>query len=175
METIRCGQCGGEGRTFENEGGREVEMPCYHCSGSGKIDAETAFSDRVGALAGQLARATIARRAKATDAAARGPDGDGEGWGFAAAENMMSVSDYTVECEWAEEAKILREFETLSRATLTSLLACLFMSSTEEEGAAASAVAAARRTKAKPAAPVELLPALPAGPELPENLEDLPF
>lgn len=118
MET--CSRCGGEGKRRSLDPLEKAEDTCYHCGGEGKVDDETAFHDRIEALAARMARFEVARKKAACDA-----DPDGEGWAFHAAENMLSPQDYTTECEMAAHDRIMRNFAELDRGTLDLLMAAI--------------------------------------------------
>lgn len=121
MENLECSRCGGEGSEgYEEEPGRWVTDTCYHCSGTGKIDDETALHDAFGALVARMARFRVEALRKA-----KNEDMEGEGWAFCAAENMMSEWDYTTERVWAEESRLHQELEGLSELTKRLMVECL--------------------------------------------------
>ena len=113
-----CGRCSGDGYELENEGGREVEMPCYHCGTTGKIDDAQVFDDKLGALAEELAYAEVARAQEAAD-----NDPEGDGWGLCAAESGLSSHDYFKTRVWSATDRILRELQKLDVSVLRSLVA----------------------------------------------------
>lgn len=115
MET--CSRCNGECSRPSLDPLEKARDVCYHCEGTGKVDDDTAFDDRVGALAERLARFEVAKRRAACNA-----DPHGEGWDFHAAENMQTPADFTQECEMAATDRIMRNFAELDRATLSILL-----------------------------------------------------
>lgn len=83
-----CVRCDGEGRETFFDDRWETEI-CYHCGGSGKVDAETAFVDSLSAVARTLAYHTVNQMRVQQD-----NHPDGEGWDFCASENMMTGSEY---------------------------------------------------------------------------------
>lgn len=83
-----CIRCSGSGYEVFWDDGWERDI-CYHCSGSGRVDDETMWYDKLSKVAASLAynRANLERSYRNTDP-------DGEDWDFIAAENMLSGSDY---------------------------------------------------------------------------------
>lgn len=93
MNDVPCGRCNGTGgTTARDDDGRVESDTCYHCSGSGRIDEETARHDRVMGVI-----ETLAERHVDDLRIARDQDPEGENWQFCAAENMQSVREYTME------------------------------------------------------------------------------
>lgn len=84
-----CVRCHGTGRESWFEDGRPQSHICYHCSGSGCVDDEMAFHDRLAEVAHTLAYLHVSEMKNNRDS-----DPDGEDWNFCAAENMMSSRDY---------------------------------------------------------------------------------
>lgn len=84
-----CVRCNGEGIEYFEEDYRPQSHICYHCSGSGFVDDEMAFHDKLNQVAMTLATYHVSDMQKAIDS-----DPYGEGWNFHAAENMMSGRDY---------------------------------------------------------------------------------
>ena len=84
-----CVRCDGEGIEYFEEDYRPQSHTCYHCSGSGFVDDEMAFHDKLRQLAVGLATHYVSEMQKDMDS-----DPEGEGWNFHAAENMMSGRDY---------------------------------------------------------------------------------
>lgn len=68
---------------------RMVSDTCYHCGGTGKIDEETYYHDQLVSVAYNLAQIQESEYEKIVN-----ENPDGEGYSFAAAENMMSSYDY---------------------------------------------------------------------------------
>lgn len=94
MESYPCPVCCGDGalRSLDpHEEERGINDTCYHCAGSGVIDAESYRHDKLIGVAETLAtmRATELRRL-------RDEDPEGEGFAFAAAENMMTPHEYFI-------------------------------------------------------------------------------
>ena len=84
-----CVRCDGEGIEYFEEDNRPQSHTCYHCSGSGYVEDDMAFHDKLCQLAVGLATHYVSEMQKDIDS-----DPDGEGWNFHAAENMMSGRDY---------------------------------------------------------------------------------
>ena len=123
MGNEACGRCGGEGAQAsldEYERQRGIEDTCYHCGGSGKVDAETAREDRINDLAGAVG-AQLARDSRA----AWNADPEGDGWDFCAAENGMTGHELLQvrAGEMTEEAAL--ELAKLSPEVLDALVALL--------------------------------------------------
>lgn len=106
-----CSKCSGKGHVFYAEDGRNVQDVCYHCSGSGQVDAETHWHDRVGRLASTLAYAQVSEERKARDT---DPSYDGEGWDFCAAENMLTGEEYFKVKVWDAEETIAEKLRSMS-------------------------------------------------------------
>lgn len=117
-ELLVCGRCCGEGRQSWVEDDRWVEDVCYACGGSGSVDAEHAFEQRLGAALDLLGR----RKAHAYRCA-RDEDPEGEDFAFCAAENMLSARDYeeALAMDYSERAS--RETRDWSRERLEWLVA----------------------------------------------------
>lgn len=83
-----CIRCSGSGYEvfWDDRWERDI---CYHCSGSGFVDDETMWYDKLSMVAHSLAVNKVS-----SDRDNRNTDPDGEGWDFIAAENMLSGSDY---------------------------------------------------------------------------------
>lgn len=83
-----CIRCSGSGYEAFWDGVWERDI-CYHCSGSGRVDDETMWYDRLANVAHSLAldKANL-------DRDHRNNDPEGEDWDFIAAENMLSGYDY---------------------------------------------------------------------------------
>ena len=84
-----CVRCDGTGyESFEEEGCYQ-QHDCYHCGGTGSVDDDTAFQNKLIVVAQTLAYNHVCEMRNN-----RNSDPDGEGWDFCAAENMMSGKDY---------------------------------------------------------------------------------
>jgi hypothetical protein len=85
-----CTRCNGNGYEFPDD---ECYAGCYyhclHCGGSGTVDDETAYQDKLQGVALVMADVHVREYKKYKD-----EDPDGEGFAFCAAENMMSEWDY---------------------------------------------------------------------------------
>lgn len=86
---LDCRRCGGSGEDCYDEDDRRIVDVCYHCAGSGKVDEETDYHDRLHNVASALAYQAEVEYRKACDS-----DPEGEGYDFRAAENMMHARDY---------------------------------------------------------------------------------
>jgi hypothetical protein len=116
-----CTRCNGEGSVpslDEHERARGIEDTCYHCGNTGKVDAETAYEDRVYGLAHLLGDAMVRAERDACDS-----DPQGEGFAFQAAENGVSLHDYMQECRWAAGDAAAVQLAKLSPEVLDALLA----------------------------------------------------
>jgi hypothetical protein len=86
MDSIICGRCNGSGYESFWDGRWETDA-CYHCCNTGYIDPETAYHDKVAVLADKMAYMHV--RWIYSD-----PQDSEDTLEFAAAESMMSPSDY---------------------------------------------------------------------------------
>lgn len=121
LDKVDCGKCGGKGGvTMRDDDGRVERDVCYHCAGSGKIDLETQHHDRMMLVCERLAKLHVAEMRKARD-----NDPEGEGWEFCAAENMMSVRDYTVDCEMHYTDQFAMKFSNYPRSLQEELCTAL--------------------------------------------------
>ena len=84
-----CSRCQGEGSVIEDDDGYISDDMCYHCSGSGRVDEETAFSDELMAVADTLAYWTELDYKKFCS-----EEPYGDNYNLIAAENQMSEYDY---------------------------------------------------------------------------------
>ena len=117
QECTRCWGTGNMASLDEYERNQGIEDTCYHCD-LGKVDADTARQDRIGALVSCLAVAIVnAERDNANS------DPDGEGWGFAAAENGIPEREYTIERVWSHESAVSDQLAHLSAKVLDAMLA----------------------------------------------------
>jgi hypothetical protein len=107
----KCSRCQGEGRETYDEDGRTVSDVCYHCAGSGKVDEETDFQDRLGAVASSIAYTMERDYRKACN-----EDPDGDGYDLGAYENGMMPFDYFRSRVWDRTYEIA---EKLSHLTLS--------------------------------------------------------
>jgi hypothetical protein len=78
---------------------------------------EVSLTDEVDELIGAMADASVSASRKAAD-----NDPEGEGWGFAAAENGMREYEYTKCVTWDREERLRRDFAKLEESTLRSLV-----------------------------------------------------
>jgi hypothetical protein len=85
-----CLSCDGNGSVYHQESDEvTVSEACYHCAGSGEVESEVDRHDRLMRVAYALAyQAEIKCRND------RNSDPEGEGYDFAAAENMLTVEVY---------------------------------------------------------------------------------
>lgn len=119
METCsRCYGLGYEEYCEDETNYRMVTDTCYHCGGSGKVDDECAFQDRLGDVSYALASNTIHDWIESANS-----DPDGEGWGFRAAENMMSEYEYTQSMIWTYQDKYMNDLLNMDRASQELMVA----------------------------------------------------
>lgn len=110
---MKCGQCQGEGEVWEDEEGHPqggVFDVCYHCAGSGKVDEETDFHDRLHAVAASLAYQQESDYKKACN-----EDPDGDGYDLCGAENGLSSYDYFRVRVWERTDRIAQELAAMPR------------------------------------------------------------
>ena len=100
---VCCPQCRGAGTMIVDEGPRRIQDACYHCSTDGYITVAQWKQDRMQMLVDRMAGIAVEHRINAVNS-----NPEGEGWGFAAAENGMSERDFTEECHMAESDRIMR-------------------------------------------------------------------
>lgn len=113
-----CLRCGGVGMNAWWEDDRWCEDVCYACGGSGDVDPEHAFEQRLDAAFDTLGR----RQARAYRIAVN-EDPDGDGFGLCAAENMLSERDYEEALAMDYSAVASRETRDWSREQLEWLVA----------------------------------------------------
>ncbi len=114
-----CSRCQGEGEeSYEEDPGRMVTDVCYHCGGSGQVDEETDFHDRLHAVAATLAYQKESEYRKACDS-----DPDGDGYELCAAENGYRSYDYFRVRVWERTADIAQELAQRPREDQELLVA----------------------------------------------------
>lgn len=107
---IECSRCHGTGNeTYEEEYDRMATDVCYHCSGSGKVDEDTDFQDKLVDVARMMSIVHVREYKKACD-----EDPDGEGFEFRAAENMISSWEYEKILVYDNEGQFLQRLMDLS-------------------------------------------------------------
>ncbi len=126
--TVKCEKCGGSGSETFEEDGRNVTDMCYRCAGSGRVDSDTAHRTRMEYVAAILGDAAVRRERKNRDS-----DPEGEGWAFCAAENMMSVHDYTLSRRYEMQAEVGEELTKLSLVAQLALIEALLPKKEEKE------------------------------------------
>ena len=117
----KCSRCQGEGEEFTEEEGHPqggVYETCYHCGGSGEVDEETDFHDRLHRVAATLAYQKESDYRKACDS-----DPDGDGYDLCAAENGYLTHDYFRVRVWERTEDIAQELAQRSRADQELLVA----------------------------------------------------
>lgn len=107
-----CRRCQGEGQETYDEDGRTLTDVCYHCAGSGQVEEELDFHDRLVAVANSLAYMSERDYRKACD-----QDPDGDDYCLRAAENGLSESDYFKVRVWDREALYMERIQAMDRAT----------------------------------------------------------
>jgi hypothetical protein len=115
--TEKCEKCGGSGSQSYEEDGRPVSDTCYRCSGSGRVDTETAHMTKLERVASIVGAAYVQGWRKSCN-----EDPEGEGWVFRAAENMMSEHDYTLAMTYEKAAEVGEELSKLSHFAQVALI-----------------------------------------------------
>lgn len=115
-ERFRCIRCGGTGYIEDNDHGHYTRDVCMHCDGTGCVSYSVAQADRFTALCETIAYQTIMRYKENAD-----NDPEGEGWAFAAAENMMHEHDYTQARIWDETGRVENQLRGLDESTLRTM------------------------------------------------------
>jgi hypothetical protein len=98
--------------------GYHEDGPCYHCSTTGYIDEETHFQDQLSACGHILAAYEVDRIRTLADS-----DPDGEGFAFRAAEDMMTVYEYTTMLHWDISARYHQMINEMTRQDQEILVA----------------------------------------------------
>ena len=120
MDNLTCEKCNGSGNQCWTEDDREVLDMCYACAGSGKVDEDALHSQRMQKVIAIIAQNIILGLREACN-----EDPCGEGWDFAAAENMMTEWDYTKTRIYEKEGDIERQVSCLEPETQRALLRLL--------------------------------------------------
>ena len=118
--SVKCEKCGGSGSESYEEDGRTVSDTCYRCSGSGRVDEETAHHTKLEQVAHIVGAAYVQGWRKSCN-----EDPEGEGWVFRAAENMMSEHDYTLAMTYEKAAEVGEELSKLSHLAQVALIEAL--------------------------------------------------
>jgi hypothetical protein len=113
-----CSRCQGEGEETYEEDGRIITDVCYHCAGSGKVDDDTAFHDRLYSVASSIAYSQESEYRKACN-----NDPDGDGYDLGAYENGMMPSDYFRSRVWDRTYDIAEKLSEMSQADQEFLVA----------------------------------------------------
>lgn len=113
-----CTRCNGMGRDTYDDDDRRVTDVCYHCGGEGTVGEETAYHDRLHAVAAQMAHHEESQVRKWAD-----EEPDGDGYSMRAYEEMMSVNDYFRAQVWSRTERIGAELAALPREAREVLLA----------------------------------------------------
>lgn len=114
-----CCRCQGQGKETYDEDGRTVTDVCYHCAGSGKVDEDTDFHDRLHHVASALAYQAESEYRKACDS-----DPEGDGYNLGAYENGMMPFDY-FRCRVLERTpEIAEKLLEMSRSDQEFMIAC---------------------------------------------------
>lgn len=125
---VRCEKCGGSGTQHYEEDGRNVSDTCYRCSGSGRVDQDTAHHTQMEQVAHILAVSYVDGWRKHCN-----EDPEGEGWAFRAAEDMMSESDYTKAMTYDKSYEVGEELSKLSHVVQVALINHLLPKPKKEE------------------------------------------
>jgi hypothetical protein len=115
---MQCSRCQGEGSDSYEEDGRLVTDPCYHCSGTGQIDEETDFHDRLHGVA-----ATLAWQLENSYVKYCNDDPMGDGYDLAAAENGLCGYDYFCSRVWDRTEVIAKQLVQMSQEDQELLVA----------------------------------------------------
>lgn len=118
MQHNNCTRCCGDGRVEYHEDNRIVSEVCYHCDGSGKVDQETDFYDKLYSVANALAVMRVNEIRNNYNSVP-----DGEGWAFLAAENQMSERNYTLTHVYEYTDKYMDSLDKMSRSDQELLIA----------------------------------------------------
>lgn len=106
-----CSRCRGSGEdVYDDEDGRWTDV-CYHCAGSGQVEEELDFQDRLGCVA-----TALAYRAESDYRKAVNSDPDGDGYDLGAYENMMMPDDYFRSRVWDREFDIMGQLCAMQAA-----------------------------------------------------------
>lgn len=84
-----CSRCNGTGCEYYEDDGRMQADACYHCGNTGIVDDEVDFRDALEHVATVMAWKHVKQYKQYCDS-----NPEGEGFDFAAAENMMTSWDY---------------------------------------------------------------------------------
>ena len=119
---MKCSRCYGKGQEWHDEPGRRgggVWDTCYHCAGSGTVDDETDFQDRLGRVARYMARVIEESVRKA-----RNEDPEGDGYDMGAWENGFTSAREYFECQVSDRSySIVEKLLERSRSDQEFLIA----------------------------------------------------
>lgn len=104
-----CGHCFGEGENEIQEDGHYFFERCLPCGGSGQLDEQAMREDDLSSIASWLAWGEATEYRKAAN-----EDPEGEGWAFAAAENMMTEYEYTQDVYYSKFYRFMQQIGELS-------------------------------------------------------------
>lgn len=113
-----CSRCHGEGEETYDEDGRTVTDVCYHCAGSGKVDDDTDFHDRLQSVASTIAYVMESDYRRWVNS-----DPDGDGYDLGGYENGMMPYDYFRSRVWDRTYDIAEKLADMSRADQEFLIA----------------------------------------------------
>lgn len=113
----KCLRCDGFGYEVHDEDNRRVQDTCYHCAGSGTVEPEVDLHDRLLRVAYSLAYKEEMEYRKAVD-----NNPEGEGYEFAAAENMLSVEVYFQDRVGARQHQFMDQLNRLDSTIQNALL-----------------------------------------------------
>jgi hypothetical protein len=106
-DKIKCPNCV-NGWREGHEDGRPVRDACYTCGNTGKVDPEQFEQLRMREACDVLALNIVSQKKKSMNS-----NPDGEGFGFAAAENMLSEYDYFQSLCMDESGNVSQIFEKM--------------------------------------------------------------
>lgn len=113
-----CSRCQGEGEETYDEDGRTVTDVCYHCAGSGKVDDETDFHDRLLSVASAIAYVMESDYRRAVNS-----DPEGDGYDLGGYENGMMPYDYFRSQVWNRSYDVAEKLSAMSQADQELLIA----------------------------------------------------
>jgi hypothetical protein len=114
----KCSRCQGQGEETYDEDDRRVTDVCYHCAGSGQVDDDTDFHDRLESVASSIAYVMESDYRRAVNS-----DPDGDGYDLGGYENGMMPHDYFRCNVWDRTADIAQELVELPRVDQELLIA----------------------------------------------------
>lgn len=115
---MKCSKCRGDGEVSYDEDDRLVIDVCYHCGGSGRVDEETHFHDRLQSVA-----STLAYRQESDYRRWINSDPDGDGYAMGGYENGLSEHDYFRCRVWDRTDQVAQQLIEMPRTDQEFLIA----------------------------------------------------